>query len=199
MLRSACSMSAICAYAKWTKRASTCRFSLTAPPAKAEVTGSPNIITLAEQLALLVRRGSSTVAASGQFLDRLSHVCRPSLLESNPDVLIVQTSEVRVGHDAVSSRASRRHPKSCHCVSPRHRARRLSARIGLGDNPRLLLGCPPPSPPGAREHFQPANQHRLKQKLSVRHVSNRSIEAVRQSRVRRSRGRWGQTPFIAFW
>jgi hypothetical protein len=58
----------------------------------------------------------------------------------------------------------------------RNRAHRLSALIALGDNPRLLLRRPRAAMTGPRKHFQPPHRvrFRLRQKLSVRHGSNRA-------------------------
>jgi hypothetical protein len=61
-------------------------------------------------------------------------------------------------------------------VPARHRAHRLAARAALGDDQRLLVHSPPPTPTRPGEYLHPAHSLRLKQKLSVRHVSNRSIQ-----------------------
>jgi hypothetical protein len=58
----------------------------------------------------------------------------------------------------------------------RNRAYRIAALIALGDNLRLLLRAPTAAAPAPGKYLQPMNRFklrlRLKQKLSVRHMSN---------------------------
>jgi transposase len=69
-------------------------------------------------------------------------------------------------------------------VPARHGAHRLATRIALGDDPPLLLRRPTAPSARAREYVHPADRLRFGQKLSVRHVSNRSSEAGGQTVAR---------------
>src|SRR6516165_5361845 len=58
-------------------------------------------------------------------------------------------------------------------MPPRNRTHRCSTSIALGDDLSLLLTSPGAAPTASSKHFQPPQRLRFKQKLSVRHVSNR--------------------------
>src|SRR3954470_3011978 len=72
-----------------------------------------------------------------------------------------------------------------------HGTDRVSARRDLSDNPGLVFITPCPPPPGAGEHFQPADWLRDSNMFSV-HSKPNGQNRTADSQITTSSGRWSR-------
>src|SRR6202011_3452329 len=79
-----------------------------------------------------------------------------------------------------------------------HGTDRVSARRDLSDNPGLVFITPCPPPPGAGEHFQPADWLRDSNMFSV-HSKPNGQNRTADSQITTSSGRWSRnTAYASF-
>ena len=81
-------------------------------------------------------------------------------------------------------------------MPPRHGADRLAARHALGNDPRLVLRAPGPSPTRASEYLDPPDRLRDSTMLSVHSKPNGQNQTADSQNYDQSK-RWGQNTAYA--